>query len=58
MSGLVSIEAQEAYLDKQEDRLTEAHMTGALSDSEYQTMIRQLDRERMALMAREEAGDE
>lgn len=48
----------EARLDMEEDRLTEAHMSGALSDAEFRTMIAQLDRERMALMAREEAGDD
>jgi hypothetical protein len=47
----------EARLDMEEDRLTEAHMSGALSDAEFRTMIAQLDRQRMALYAQEEGGE-
>ena len=53
----MSIEAQEARLDMEEERLTDAYESGALPLHEYRRMIAQLDRQRMALYAQEEGGE-
>ena len=50
----MSLQAQEAFLDQQEEKLDAAYESSALSEHEYKRMIAQLDRERRALYARED----